>query len=150
MQIKEVKPINFLFYRAETRISELVNFLPVAKELYKEAATHDLTITGPMHWHYVGFAGDFSKPFTLEISLPVAEVEPVYDGAFHFKRTEPFKCVSVVHEGTWDTIPMAYEALSRLAESKNLQPTSVNRELYINCDFENPEANVTEVQMGVR
>ncbi|MEP6738098.1 MAG: GyrI-like domain-containing protein [Chryseolinea sp.] len=150
MQIKEVKPINFLFFRTETKISELVNFLPVAKELYKEATAHDLTITGPIHWHYLGFNGDFSKPFTLEISLPVAEVDQIYDGAFHFKRTEPFKCVSMVHEGAWDTIPTAYQELSRFAESKHLQPSAVNRELYINCDFANPEANVTEVQMGVK
>ncbi len=42
MQIKEVKPINFLFFRAETKVSELANLLPVAKGLFKEAVQYDL------------------------------------------------------------------------------------------------------------
>jgi hypothetical protein len=30
-----------------------------------------------------------------------------------------------------------------------LQPLAVTRELYINVDFTNPAANVTEIQMGI-
>lgn len=30
-----------------------------------------------------------------------------------------------------------------------LQPLAINRELYINADFANPEANITEIQMGI-
>lgn len=149
MQIKQVKPINFLFFRAETRISELSNFLYVAKELFKEAVLHDLTITGPVHWHYFGFTGDESKPFTLEISLPVSDFPKDYDGKYHFKRTEPFKCVSVVHEGNWYEMPQAYGNLMQFVGDHKLVPNAVNREIYINADFTHPEANVTEIQMGV-
>ena len=149
MQIKQVKPINFLFFRTETRISELNNFLPVAQELFKEAVLHHLTITGPIHWHYFGFTGDESKPFTLEISLPVSELPQDYDGKYHFKRTEPFKCVSVVHEGSWYEMPQTYGKLMQFVGDHKLIPNAVNREIYINSDFNHPEANVTEIQMGV-
>jgi len=149
MQIKQVKPINFLFFRTETRISELNNFLHVAKELFKEAVLHDLTITGPIHWHYFGFTGDESKPFTLEVSLPVSELPQDYDGKYHFKRTEPFKCVSVVHEGSWYEMPQTYGKLMQFVGDHKLIPNAVNREIYINSDFNHPEANVTEIQMGV-
>lgn len=149
MQIKQVKPINFLFFRTETKISELSNFLHVAKELFKEAVLHDLTITGPVHWHYFGFTGDESKPFTLEISLPVSDFPKDYDGKYHFKRTEPFKCVSVVHEGSWYEMPQAYGKLMQYVGEHKLIPNAVNREIYINADFTHPEANVTEIQMGV-
>src|SRR5688572_19920620 len=101
MQVKEIKPINFLFFRTEAKIMELAGLIPVGQQLFKEAIDHKLTITGPVHWHYFGFEGDPSKSFILEIAIPVGEVEEGYDGQFHFKRTEPFKCVSMIHEGSW-------------------------------------------------
>jgi effector-binding domain-containing protein len=149
IQTKEVKPINFIYFRANTMVHELINFLPVAKELYQEAVLLKLWITGPIHWHYFGFEGDVTKPFTLEISLPVAEVPKEYDGSFHFKRTEPFKCVSIIHEGAWLEIPQSYGKLMQYAGEKKLQPVGINREVYVNTDFAYPEANVTEIQMGI-
>ncbi len=149
MQIRQVKPINFLFFRTETRVQELANFLQVAKELFREAVLHDLMITGPVHWHYFGFTGDESQPFTLEISLPVAEVKDAYDGKFHFKRTEPFTCASMIHEGSWHDIPQSYGKLMEFVGKQKLTPNALNRELYVNVDFNNPEANITEIQMGV-
>ena len=149
MQIKEVKPVNFLFFRTETTVEVLGNFLPVAKELFKEAVQLDLWVTGPVHWHYYGFSGDELKPFTLEIALPVATVPVQYDGKFHFKRTESFHCVSEVHEGSWYEIPNTYGKLMQYVSSNALAPIGINRELYINSDFSHPEANVTEIQLGV-
>jgi len=149
MQIKQVKPINFLFFRTETCIHELGNFLPVAKELFKEAILQDLTITGPVHRHYFGFMGDESKTFTLEIALPVSSFPQEYDGKFHFKRTEPFKCVSVVHEGSWYDMPQTYERLMQFIGEHKLVPIAINREVYVNADFTDPGANVTEIQVGV-
>ena len=99
MQVKEVKAITFIYFRTEAIVSTLQNFLPVSKDLFREAVTHNLQITGPVHWHYFVFSMDESKPFILEVALPVSEVLSEYDGKFHFKRTEPFKCVSVIHEG---------------------------------------------------
>jgi len=148
-QIKEVKPINFLFFRAETKISELEQFFPIAKDLFKEAVRLDVHVTGPVHWHYFGFNGDEQKTFTLEIALPVAQVIDEYDGKFHFKRTENYKCVSLVHEGRWDSIPESYGKIMQFVAENNLQPLGVSRELYINADFTSPEANVTQIQLGV-
>src|SRR5689334_8861606 len=113
--LKQVKPINFLFYRTETTVGQLGNFLTVANDLFKEAFEKKLRITGPIHWHYFGFQGDVTKPFTLEIALPVADVLGEYDGNFHFKRSESFTCVSIMHEGNWLEIPSSYEKLMRFA-----------------------------------
>ncbi len=147
--LKRVKPINFLFFRTEARVGELGNFLPITNDLFKEAFEKNLRITGPVHWHYFGFLGDETKPFTLEIALPVAEVIGEYDGNFHFKRTEPFTCVSITHEGDWLDIPNSYGKLMHYVSKKNLEPVGVNREIYINADFTNPEANVIEIQLGI-
>lgn len=148
--LKEVKPIRFLFYRTETTVQELNQFMWVAKALMKEAVQRELTITGPVHWHYHGFMGDIHKPFILEICLPVAEVLPDYDGDFHFKVTEPFKCVALIHEGSWYNIPSSYAKLMAYTQDHKLTPIGSNRELYINADFIAPDANVTEIQLGVK
>lgn len=147
--LKTVKPINFLFHRAEVQLSDLVNQIPVAKELFKESVRLDLHPSGPVHWHYFGFTGDPSKPFTLEVCLPVASVPNDYDGKFHFKRTESFKCVSLMHEGSWHEIPQSYGTIMQFIQQQNLQPAGATRELYINADFVNLDANVTEIQMSV-
>ena len=147
--IKDVKPINFLFHSKEVRLSDLVNQIPIAKELFKESVRLDLHPSGPVHWHYVGFSGDESKPFTLEVCLPMASVPADYDGKFHFKRTENFKCVSLLHEGGWNEIPTSYGLIMEYMQQHKLHPTGVTRQLYINADYMNPEANVTEIQKGV-
>lgn len=36
------------------------------------------------------------------------------------------------------------------ANSKQLQPLGINREVYVNVDFVHTEANSTEIQMGVQ
>ena len=149
MQVKEVKPINFIYFRTETNVSNLANLLPVAKEIYREAVSQDLRITGPVHWHYIGFTGDENKPFTLEIALPVSEVVPGYDGKFHFKRTQPFKCVSIIHEGGWNEIPSTYNKMMQFIAKHKLEPSAINREIYVNTDFYSPESNVTEIQVGI-
>lgn len=150
MKIKEIKPISFLYFRTETKLSELTNFFHVAKELFKEAVKHNLSITGPIHWHYFGFNGEVEKPFTLEISLPVGEILQEYDGKFHFKRTEPFRCVSLTHEGEWQEMGKSYAQAMEFIMKNQLVPLSVNREIYINVDFAAPEANATEIQVGIR
>ncbi len=146
---KQILPISFLFFRTETTLAELGNFFHVANELYAEASKLNLGVTGPIHWHYFGFL-DPTKSFTLEIALPVADVLSGYDGRFHFKRTENFNCISVIHEGDWLQMTGSYETLIRYANENQLSPIGVNREIYVNVDFVNPTANVTEIQLGVK
>lgn len=149
VQLKEVLPINFMFHRAEVKLSELIQLVPVAKDLFKEAVRLDLHPSGPIHWHYVGFTGDPAQSFVLEICLPVASVPQDYDGKFHFKRTGNFKSVSILHEGPWNEIPASYGELIQFMQQHQLQSAGTTRELYINADFVNPLANVTEIQMGI-
>jgi effector-binding domain-containing protein len=148
--LKEVKPANFLYFRAEARVDQLLNFIPVAKDLFREAANYDLHVTGPIHWHYFGFNVESSSLFTLEISLPVSDVVAEYDGNFHFKRTEPFRCVTLTHEGGWDSLPSSYNKIMQFIAGEHLEPISVTREIYVNTDFKDPEANVTVIQMGIK
>jgi hypothetical protein len=148
-QLREIKPISFLFFRTEASPAQLENFIPVAKDLFKEAVNFNIQVTGPVQWHFVDFTGDPGESFTLEIAVPVAETLPEYDGSFHFKRTGPFRCATLTHEGSWSSISDSYGKLHEFISSKHLRVMGITREVYLNTDFRNPEANVTEIQVGV-
>lgn len=45
-KLREFQPINFLYFRTETKVTELINFLPVAKDLFKEAVRLNLHVSG--------------------------------------------------------------------------------------------------------
>lgn len=151
MQVKEVKPINFLYFRTKTRVGELGRFVGIiARELYRDAALNDLEVTGPVYWNYFGFNGHESTTFTLDIAIPIAEIPGNYRGKFQSKREESFPCVSMIHEGSWFDLQHSYVRMMEFLTVRGLEPCGQNREIYVNIDFMNPAANVTEIQVGIR
>jgi effector-binding domain-containing protein len=148
MEIKEVKPTNFLFYRTRATINELTKFIPVGQQLYKEAVSNNLPITGPVQWHYYNFVSP-SEPFDLEVALPVGNLPAEYDGHFHLKRTDGFKCIAALHEGSWYSIPETYNKIMQYAGQNNLKTGTTAREVYINVDLKDMDANLTEIQYGI-
>jgi hypothetical protein len=99
MRVKEVKPINFLYFRTETRVSDLLNFVHIGQDLYREAVKKNLTITGPVHWHYFGFDVYFLQTtsfigFLLAIALPK-------------------KCYGVIRSDITTTHVFTYQSLER-------------------------------------
>lgn len=148
-QVKEIRPVNFLYYRTQTTMADMMKHADVSQEIISEAVERELPITGAPHWHYFGFEGP-TKPFTLEIAVPVGKIISDYDGKFHFKRTRPFKCICLTHEGSWEELTQSYESIVKFATDNKLSPSDAVREIYVNSDFENPEANVTEIQFGIQ
>ena len=149
MDIKEVKPINVLYLRSRATLDQLDKFIPAGQRIYKEAVMNNLPITGPLQWHYFNFYGNPAEPFDLEVALPVAVLPAEYDGEFHVKRTQLFKCLSTMHYGDWNSITSTYGAMMKYAGSNGLKLSSHSREIYNHVDFEDPSANVTEIQLGL-
>lgn len=150
MQIKEVKPLTFFYHSVRTTVSGLTAQTGVvAASLYREAAALGLDVTGPLHWQYVGFDPAPGAEFTLHVALPVAEAKADYAGPFAFQRTEPFRCLSAVHAGDWTKLPETYQELFGYLSTHDLRPTGLNREVFLTVNFTDPEANVTEVQIGI-
>jgi hypothetical protein len=150
MQITEILPVNFLYHREETRIKDLEKFLPYGQQLFSESVRCEFPVTGPVHWHYYNFNGDPEKSFFLEVCLPIGIVPVDYDGKFHVKRTETFLCVWENHSGSWTSIPDTYRNMSAFISQKGLKPTGNNREVYVNVDFNNSQANQTIIQIGIQ
>jgi effector-binding domain-containing protein len=150
MKIKEVRPINFLFFRTRTTVDQLEKFIPVGQQLFREAVDNSLPITGALQWHYHNFNIDPGIPFDFEIALPVGAIPEEYDGEFHVKRTEAFKCICTEHEGDWLAIPQTYCEILKFASEHNLSLNSSSREIYTNVDLQDPSANITEIQLGIQ
>jgi effector-binding domain-containing protein len=147
--IRDIKPIRFLYFSTRTTMAELSGLVRhVQESLYADAVQHGLFISGPAYWNYFNFQ-DLEKPFDLEISVPVAGLPENYKGKYATKTSPSFRCVSGILEGSWDKFPDAYGELMAYAREQNLRVTGESREAYLNIDFERPDANRTEIQIGI-
>lgn len=119
----------------------------IPKEIYQEAAKANLLPSGPQHWVYKWKSSDPNSEFVLKIALPVALFGNSYSGKkFKLENLESFKCLSTEHIGTWNNLKETYAKVMDKIKHEGLIPGTTNREVYINCDFENTENNITEIQ----
>ena len=147
MQIKTHPPLNVLYSTHRTTIPELSQFIgTVMKDLYQEAAANT-TVSGPVYWMYHGMDGKPDTVFTLEIALPIQGEYP--SSRFAIKQLPPFKALSHIHEGAWEQLYATYTEMMQHLEANKLPLRDECRELYMNIDFEQPENNITEVQIGI-
>lgn len=148
MQIKTQNSFSALCFSAQTNMSGIFKYVRVkARELYKDAADNNLEVTGPVYWIYTGMDGHPDTIFTLDIVLPVTKPRE-YKGNFKLTATASIKCFSAFHLGNWEKLPVTYGQLFMETAKKNYSPSGVCREVYIHMDFENPDNNITEVQVG--
>ena len=138
-------------FETETTLQTLLQYVRVvARRLYQDAIKHDLEITGPVYWIYNGADGQPDTTFSLTIAVPVTadSTQPV-QSAFEIKKLDTFKCLMEQHLGDWARLSNTYCALIGEIHSKDFRMNGLTREIYLNMDFENPEANITEVQIGL-
>lgn len=149
MQITSQNSFTALCFTEQTTMSGIFKHVRVkARELYNDAIANNLEITGPVYWIYTGMDGNPNTVFTLDIAIPVT-APTGYKGKFSLKTIEPVKCMSTIHNGSWDKLAIPYGQLFMETGKKNYSPTGVCRERYIHMDFDNPENNITEVQVGI-
>lgn len=148
MEIKTHPPIKVLYSSHQTTLNGLGQFIGnVMKDLHREAVKQDLLVSGPCYWIYYGADGRPDTVFTLEIALPI---QGRYAGnAFATKELSSFKAVSHMHEKDWTKLSDSYGSIIQFILKNNIGMTSECREIYWNIDFEHPENNLTEIQVGV-
>ncbi|SDG00637.1 GyrI-like small molecule binding domain-containing protein [Dyadobacter soli] len=150
MQTKTIQPIHVLYFETRTSFKEIFQYVRVeARKLYQDAVRNDLEITGPVYWIYNGADGQPDTVFTLTIALPVTKPSHSIDSPYHLKQLEAFECISAELYGNWDGLVNTYGALFGEIMAQKLNMSGQNREIYLNMDFENPERNITEVQIGI-
>jgi effector-binding domain-containing protein len=151
MQIRTIQPVHVLCFETTTTLKEISSYVRlVAKKLYSDAFRNDLEITGPVYWIYNGADGQPDTAFSLTIALPVCPArQTVTDSGFKLKQLDSFRCVSMTHYGSWENLGETYSQLIFEIQVKDPEMSGQNREIYLNMDFENPAANITEVQIGL-
>ncbi len=141
--------MNFFCFSTEATLMELGNYIRVkAHETYIEAVKNKLEITGPIYWIYYGMDGNPETKFKLDIGVPVQNSKPISNG-FSCKPIEQMEFATCIHEGSWDNFSQSYLSLVAEVMKSGRMPNGIAREVYINIDFENPENNRTEIQLGL-
>ncbi len=131
----------------EDLIKNIENF---PKEIVQEAVNAGLHPSGPQYWIYKWETCVTLEEFELKICLPVATFGNSFTSdKFKLEKLEEYVHVKKTHLGGWDQLKESYEELVEEMKTGIVEPGKTCRELYINCDFENPSNNITEIQFQV-
>jgi effector-binding domain-containing protein len=153
MKQKTAPAMTVLAYELKTTMNNLINDVgTIPKEIFKSAVDNGLHPAGPQYWIYSWENGnaDPEAEFKLSICLPVATFGTTYNqNKFQLLNLDAFKHVSMEHLGSWADLKVTYGKLMNEMQIQQLVPGSTCREIYINCDFEHLDRNITEVQFEI-
>ena len=134
----------------ETSLKEISKFVRVkADEVYKKAVNSGYEITGPVYWIYYGMDGNPDTRFNLEIGVPVQQKKST-DNGYICNDIDTMECLTLIHNGSWGSFPQSYALLIGELMKSGRALNGITREIYINIDFDNPNNNITEIQLGLK
>ncbi|MEZ5018161.1 MAG: GyrI-like domain-containing protein [Flavipsychrobacter sp.] len=148
MEIKMQPPVKVMYTTVKTTLLDMEQYVgktPMA--LKEECERLGLTTNGLQHWVYFGASGDPHNEFELQICLEVEGEAP--SDKYQFQELPEFKCVTTMHIGSWDNFAATYEKFVPQIGVEGHTLSNVSREVYLTVDFDNPENNRTEIQVGV-
>jgi effector-binding domain-containing protein len=149
MTIKDIKPFKTLCFTCQTSLAEVGKYVRIkAREIHQSAIDNHFEITGPVYWIYEGMDGNPATQFQLQICVPVF-TKSSFQGPFEIKEFSNFRCISEIHNGRWTEMYKTYGEIIGNALQQGKTLTGISREIYINMDFENPDNNITEIQIGI-
>ena len=148
MHVKTHPPVTVLYSTHQTTIQHLSEFVGIVlKDLCAEAVQQNALISGAPYWIYHGMDGKPDTVFTLEIAIPVQG--SIKSNRFAIKQLPAYKAVTYTHEGSWTSMAQAYGQIIHYIDANKIPMTEECREVYLNIDFQQPENNVTQIQVGV-
>ena len=148
MEIKKTESLKVYYKSFKTTLKEIWKYVKdTPQEMYDNLEKYGLAPAGPQIWCYYGSDGNPETTFVLEIAIPVQKLKEI-DG-MQFKELESLKCASLIHKGPWENLKQSYEELIEEIYKSGKSMGKICREIYINCDFENPENNITEIQIEI-
>jgi len=150
--IKNAPAMQVVSFSLNTNLTSLKSDVGnIGYDIVKEAVLAGFHPTGPQYWIYLWESTDPSANFNLKIALPVSTFGlPFHNNRFNLEHFDDFKHVAKIHYGAWENLKEAYGELMQNILGNGLIPTNQCREVYINCDFEHPVNNVTEIQFGIQ
>jgi len=149
MEIKAIKPVTVYFKQVETTLKEIGKYVGNTPAMVaEEAAKKGYKISGPQIWNYIGADGNPDTKFTIDICFPVE----VSEGSENIgiKVLDEFKAACSILKGPWNELGNAYKLLMDELSEKGIQPSTICREIYHLCDFNDQQNCITEIQMGIQ
>jgi len=152
--------MNVLFSTRKATLNDLPVFAgTVVRELYQYVADLDLLVCGPQYWFYYGMDGlpepagsglpiMSDRRSTLEICLPVQGKIPTALLPW-FKRIPAFRCLSSRYEGPWEGLAEHYQKMIAEISARQLKMSGIFAESFLHIDFDQPENQITDVQIGI-
>ena len=148
MEIKTQAPVKVMYTKVKTTLQDIKQYVgKTPMEIKEECDRLGLTTNKIQHWVYKDVDNNPTKEFDLQISLQV-DGEADTD-KYQFQELPEFKCVTTIHKGPWEKFAATYEQIFANMQKEGIMPTNESREVYHTVDFDNPENNVTEIQIGV-
>lgn len=147
--MKQTAPaMTVLSKTVKTTLEDLIkNVEDFPKEIVQEAIQAGLHPSGPQYWIYKWETCVTLEEFELKICLPVATFGNSFTSdKFQLEKLEEYVHIKKTHLGAWDNLKESYEELVEEMKTGNIELGQTCREVYINCDFETPTNNITEIQ----
>ncbi len=154
MEVKKTKAIEVFAYETKTTLKEMMSEVAhIPEELMKGLANQGLNPTGAQIWTYNRIddecIGDPDKKFMLGVTVPVNKKGADTEN-YKFKNLQPYKYAQKTHKGAYSEFPEVYGKFIEEIQKAGLEIDGTSREHYINCDFENQENCVTDIQIGIK
>ena len=149
MEKKNIASLVVLKHSVKTTLNGLMAVTGIVPEqLMQKAKELNLTVTDKQIWQYTGSDGQPETQFLLDICLPIekAKGDPT---PFEFDVLPPSTVVSHHHQGAWNRMGETYQKIIGEIQQKGLVMNGISREIYLNCDFENQENCLTEIQVSI-
>jgi len=150
MELKKIAKTLVAVHSFKTSLSKINDAVGVKPMQIMEALQkQNLEPNAPQIWNYIGCDGKMESEFTLEICFPV-DKKGSDTKVIVFKELPPFNCLSYIHNGSWSEFGKVYVKIFSEMGKTGAIPTGINREVYLNCDFEDPSKCITEIQIEVK
>jgi effector-binding domain-containing protein len=150
MRIKEIPEKQLFCAKKEVKMAEVPAFTAeTLPAIVRKATELRLGQNGPLMLTILGYQGDPSQSFTIEVNFPYWTKNDDYEGPYVYRTAPKFKCASLIYQGPISGTSAAWGKLVEAAIGAGHQPVAESRELFLN--FENPESpnNVIELQLGI-
>jgi effector-binding domain-containing protein len=150
MEKKNVEKTNVFMHTMQSSLATMgTDIGDITSEMMAKASDLALEITGPQIWQYTGSDGKPDTQFKLDICIPIKEFKGDA-GKFMFGVLPELIVVAEIHKGAWDKLGNTYMKVMGEMTRKAMFSTRVTREVYMVCDFVNPENCVTEIQIEIQ
>ena len=154
MRVQTIPAMTYFCTPAETTFAKMGEPVKAAFDrLFSAAADAKLLLVRPTMLTYQGNPHfDPQKTFKMEIGIIVGEDTKLPDAGEDLKvrKTEPFKCATILYTGTVDQQGQAYQKLIPAMKAAGLTPTGEEREMCLY--WEGPEStnNIFMMMIGIK